>query len=66
VARRLKADPQTRAIPIIAVTAFAMSGEREMILGSGCDDYVSKPFNVQALLSLVERHIDGTTAEMAQ
>jgi two-component system, cell cycle response regulator DivK len=65
VARRLKADGRTHAIPIIAVTAFAMSGDRERILESGCDDYISKPFNLQALLALVERHIDGTTAETA-
>jgi two-component system, cell cycle response regulator DivK len=66
VARRLKADGQTRAVPIIAVTAFAMSGDRQKFLDSGCDDYIAKPFNLQALLALVERHIDGTTAEMAQ
>jgi two-component system cell cycle response regulator DivK len=65
VARRLKADGQTHAIPIIAVTAFAMSGDRETFLDSGCDGYISKPFNLQALLALVERHIDGTRAEMA-
>jgi two-component system cell cycle response regulator DivK len=50
-ARRLKADEQTRAIPIVAVTAFAMSGDRAMILASGCDDYVAKPFNVVEFLS---------------
>jgi two-component system, cell cycle response regulator DivK len=66
VARRLKADGQTHGIPIIAVTAFAMSGDREKFLDSGCDDYIAKPFNLRALLALVERHIDGTTAEMAQ
>jgi len=66
VARRLKADRQTHAIPIIAVTAFAMSGDRERILGSGCDDYVSKPFSLRALLALVQQHIDGTTAETAR
>jgi two-component system cell cycle response regulator DivK len=66
VARRLKADGQTRAVPIIAVTAFAMLGDRQKFLDSGCDDYIAKPFNLQALLALVERHIDGTTAEMAQ
>jgi two-component system cell cycle response regulator DivK len=65
VARGLKADGRTHAIPIIAVTAFAMSGDRERILESGCDDYISKPFNLHALLALVERHIDGTTAESA-
>src|SRR6266700_4018722 len=65
VARRLKADGQTHAIPIIAVTAFAMSGDREIILDSGCDDYLSKPFNLRALLALIERHIDGNTAKVA-
>jgi len=53
--RRLKADEQTRTIPIIAVTAFAMSGDDAKILASGCDAYVSKPFNVAEFLKLVER-----------
>jgi two-component system cell cycle response regulator DivK len=52
--RRLKANEQTRAIPIIAVTAFAMSGDEAKILASGCDAYVSKPFNVVEFLKLVE------------
>ena len=43
-----------------------MSGEREMILDSECDDYVSKPFNIREFLVLVERRIGGATAEMAQ
>src|SRR5205823_1158768 len=54
-ARRLKADDQTRTIPIIAVTAFAMSGDEAKILASGCDAYVSKPFNVIEFITLVER-----------
>ena len=53
-ARRLKEDDQTRTIPIIAVTAFAMSGDEAQILGSGCDAYVSKPFNLVEFLKLVE------------
>jgi two-component system cell cycle response regulator DivK len=62
-ARQLKADPQTRAIPIIAVTAFAMSGDRGKILDSGCDDYVPKPFNIHELLALVERYTKETVPE---
>jgi two-component system cell cycle response regulator DivK len=62
-ARQLKADPQTRAIPIIAVTAFAMSGDRGKILDSGCDDYVPKPFNIHELLALVERYTKETIPE---
>jgi two-component system cell cycle response regulator DivK len=52
--RRLKSDEQTRSIPIVAVTAFAMPGDQATILGSGCDAYVSKPFNVLEFLKLVE------------
>jgi len=62
-ARQLKADPQTRAIPIIAVTAFAMSGDREKILDSGCDDYIAKPFNIGDILALAGRYTDKTTTE---
>ena len=62
-ARRLKADEQTRTIPIIAVTAFAMRGDREKILDSGCDDYISKPFSIREFLALVESYIGETTAE---
>jgi two-component system cell cycle response regulator DivK len=64
VARRLKADEQTRAIPIIAVTAFAMPGERTEILNSGCDAYISKPTNIQEFLALIERYTDDTVAEI--
>jgi two-component system cell cycle response regulator DivK len=55
-ARRLKADEQTRAIPIIALTAFAMGGDRARILASGCDEYVTKPFNITEILELVARY----------
>jgi len=53
--QRLKSDEQTRTIPIIAVTAFAMSGDEARILASGCDAYLSKPFNVAEFLRLVEQ-----------
>src|ERR1700730_6171181 len=53
-ARRLKDDNQTNTIPIIAVTAFAMSGDEVQILASGCDGYLSKPFRIGELLTLVE------------
>ncbi|HEY6185725.1 MAG TPA: response regulator [Terriglobales bacterium] len=56
VAQELKADKATQSIPIIAVTAFAMPGDRQRMLESGCDDYIAKPFNVHALLSMVERY----------
>ena len=52
--RRIKADQETRTIPIIAVTAFAMPGDEANILASGCDAYVAKPFNVTEFLKLVD------------
>ena len=63
VAQQLKADPETQTIPIIAVTAFAMPGDRDKILDSGCDDYISKPINIANFLSLVESYTDGTTSD---
>ena len=53
-ARRLKEDDQTRTIPIIAVTAFAMSGDEAQILASGCDAYLAKPFSIVEFLNVVE------------
>jgi len=64
VAQRLKADAETREIPIVAVTAFAMPGERTMILESGCDDYMSKPINIYDFLALVERYTNGNRSEL--
>ena len=57
--QRLKSDEQTRDIPVIAVTAFAMSGDEARILASGCNAYVSKPFNVAEFLRLVEQWTTG-------
>jgi len=62
-AGRLKADEQARAIPIVAVTAFAMLGDRKKVLDSGCDDYVSKPFNIIDFLALVEGYTNKIAIE---
>lgn len=53
--RALKANPATRAIPVVAVTAYALKEERQRILEAGCDGYVAKPYGVDELLSAVER-----------
>jgi CheY-like chemotaxis protein len=52
--RRLKAEPQTRAIPVIGLTAHAMAGDRDKVLEAGCDDYDTKPVELPRLLQKIE------------
>jgi two-component system cell cycle response regulator DivK len=51
--RRIKANPATAAIPIIAVTSYALSGDEAKALAAGCDGYIAKPFSPRQLLAKV-------------
>ena len=58
--RRIKARPELRAIPIVAVTSYALSGDEAKARAAGCDGYVTKPFSPRQLLAVVRGYLpDG-------
>ena len=59
--RRLRADERTAGLPVLALTAQAMQGDRERFLEAGFDGYVSKPVNVVELIGVVKKHCGGGT-----
>ena len=64
-ARRLKADPATRDIPIIALSAHALIGEREKALAAGCDDFDTKPVEFDRLRAKIEQALAPEATESA-
>ena len=60
--RTLKADEATRAIPVVALTAHAMSTDREKAVEAGCDGYETKPVDLPRLLGTMEKLLDARTA----
>lgn len=57
--RRLRANERTATIPVLALTAQAMRGDRERFLAEGFDGYLSKPVNVRELIGVVREHCEG-------
>jgi CheY-like chemotaxis protein len=55
--RQLKADPKLRSIPVVALTARAMAGDRELSLAAGCSGYISKPIDTRTIVNEVDRFL---------
>jgi CheY-like chemotaxis protein len=56
VIREMKLDPHTHAVPILALTAHAMRGDRDRFLEAGCDGYISKPIDVKSFLGAIKQY----------
>ncbi|MBT0664637.1 response regulator [Geobacter pelophilus] len=57
VARQLRANPDLAGIPIVAVTSYAMAGDRDKALAAGCNGYIEKPINPDTFMQQVESHL---------
>ena len=57
IVRQLREDPNTRMIPVIAVTALARAEDRDRILTAGCNDYISKPYLLEDLEAVIRRNL---------
>lgn len=62
--RRIKAEPRTRAVPIVAVTAYAMKGDEEKARQAGCDGYITKPIDTHALPIKVAEYLSHSRSEV--
>jgi len=62
VARQLRLNPVLDQTPIIAVTSYAMVGDREKALAAGCDGYIEKPINPETFVAEIERFLPADTA----
>lgn len=57
VARQLRTNPDLAAIPIVAVTSYAMAGDRDKALAAGCNGYIEKPINPDTFVRQIEQHL---------
>jgi two-component system, cell cycle response regulator DivK len=55
--RQIKANPELRAIPIIVVTSYALSGDEDKARSAGCDDYIAKPYSPRQMLAKIKEHL---------
>jgi CheY-like chemotaxis protein len=62
-AKRLKSDPRLSAIPLIAVTALAMAGDRDRIKAAGFDGYISKPIDPQTFVAQIESYLTSDASD---
>ena len=62
VAQALRSNPVLDGVPIVAVTSYAMVGDRERILSAGCTGYIEKPINPDTFVAQVEAHLPGGTS----
>ena len=65
VTRRLRQDEAFQGVPIVAITAHAMRGDREKAFAAGCDDYISKPINVRTLPGQIQSYLEGRSGSIA-
>ncbi len=65
VARAIKSNPELCAIPIVAVTSYAMVGDREQAMAAGCDGYIEKPINPRTFVGEVEKYLRPVGQEEA-
>ncbi len=65
VTRRLRQEEAFKGVPIVAITAHAMRGDREKAFAAGCDDYIAKPINVRTLPGQVQSYLEGRSGSIA-
>ena len=61
ITKRLKEDEDLRGIPVVAVTAFAMKGDKEKIRQGGCEGYIAKPISIAGFMRVVEHYLADVT-----